>query len=125
MTSTVITARASARSVGSQPSARIEKVPKTPRSPFRRASGKWVPVHPDFRQDLLRAREIRGDFTFGEEILDIADNTADDWSYNEKTGKLIIQKEAILRSKIRIEARQFHMAPSPAMGRAPTDRCKK
>jgi hypothetical protein len=26
----------------------------------------------------MRAREIRGDFSFGEEILDIADITADD-----------------------------------------------
>jgi Bacteriophage Sf6, terminase small subunit-like len=67
-------------------------------------------AEPAFRCDVMRAREIRGDFTFGEEILDIADNTADDWSYNEKTGNLSIQKEAILRSKIRIEARQFHMS---------------
>jgi len=67
-------------------------------------------AEPAFRCDVMRAREIRGDFTFGEEILDIADNTADDWSYNEKTGNLSIQKESILRSKIRIEARQFHMS---------------
>jgi hypothetical protein len=58
----------------------------------------------------MRAREIRGDFSFGEQILDIADNTADDWRYNEKTGKLSVNKELVLRSKIRIEARQFHMA---------------
>jgi hypothetical protein len=45
-----------------------------------------------------------------EQILDIADNTADDWSYNPESGKLSIQKEAILRSKLRIEARQFHMS---------------
>src|ERR1051325_11769929 len=31
---------------------------------------------------------------------------------NEKTGNLSIQKESILRSKIRIEARQFHMSRS-------------
>jgi hypothetical protein len=58
----------------------------------------------------MRAREIRGDFSFGEQILDIADNTADDWSYNSETGKLTVNKELVLRSKIRIEARQFHMA---------------
>jgi hypothetical protein len=58
----------------------------------------------------MRAREIRGEFAFGEEILDIADNTADDWSYNPETGKLSVNKEAMLRSKIRIEARQFHMS---------------
>jgi hypothetical protein len=58
----------------------------------------------------MRAREIRGDFIFGEEIVDIADNTADDWQYNKKTGKLSVNKELVLRSKIRIEARQFHMS---------------
>jgi hypothetical protein len=58
----------------------------------------------------MRAREIRGDFSFGEQILDIADNTADDWNYNPDSKKLTIQKEAILRSKLRIEARQFHMS---------------
>src|SRR5205807_10621802 len=41
---------------------------------------------------------------------DIADNAADDWNYNPDSKKLTIQKEAILRSKIRIEARQFHMS---------------
>jgi hypothetical protein len=58
----------------------------------------------------MRAREICGDFSFGEQILGIADNTTDDWSYNPESGKLSVNKEAMLRSKIRIEARQFHMA---------------
>jgi hypothetical protein len=58
----------------------------------------------------MRARQIRGDLTFGEEILDIADNTSQDWEINPKTGKLLMQKEAMLRSKLRIEARQFHMS---------------
>jgi hypothetical protein len=37
-----------------------------------------------FREDLYRARELRGDWAFGEEILDIADNVNDDWSYNPR-----------------------------------------
>ena len=53
---------------------------------------------------------MRGDWAFGEQILDITDNAANDWSYNEKTGKLLMNKELVLRSKIRIEARQFHMS---------------
>jgi hypothetical protein len=65
-------------------------------------------AHADFRQDLMRGRELRGDFSFGEQILDIADNTAD-W-YNEKTGKLSMNKELVLRAKLRIGARQFHMS---------------
>jgi hypothetical protein len=76
---------------------------------------------------ILCAREIRGDFSFGEQLLDIADNTSTDWSYNPESGKVTIQKEAILRSKIRIEARQFHMARlhPQQWGRTPADRCQK
>jgi hypothetical protein len=66
--------------------------------------------HSEFHQSYTHAREVRGDFSFGEQILDIADNTTDDWQYNEKTGKLSVNKELVLRSKIRIEARQFHMS---------------
>jgi hypothetical protein len=73
----------------------------------------------------MYARAIRGDFTFGEQILDIADNTSDDWSYNPNGGKLSVNKEAMLRSKIQIGARQFHMSrlhsQPAAMGRQATD----
>ena len=71
---------------------------------------RWMFANPDFRQDLYRARELRGDWAFGEEIIRIADNTADDWRYNPESGRLSVNKEAMLRSKIRIEARQFHMS---------------
>jgi hypothetical protein len=53
---------------------------------------------------------LRGDWAFGEEIIRIADNTSSDWSFNPESGKLSVNKEAMLRSKIRIEARQFHMS---------------
>ena len=42
----------------------------------------------------MRAREIRGDLTFGEQILDIADDTSEDW----------------LRSRVRIGVRQLQMS---------------
>jgi hypothetical protein len=58
----------------------------------------------------MRARELRGDFSFGEQIIDIADDAANDWSFNPKCGKLSVNKEAMLRSKIRIEARQSPMS---------------
>jgi hypothetical protein len=32
------------------------------------------------------------------------------YQYNEKTGKLSVNKELVLQSKIRIETRQFHMS---------------
>jgi hypothetical protein len=57
----------------------------------------------------LRAREVRGDFTFGEQILDIADDGTNDW-VTAKNGAQVVNKELVLRSKLRIEARQFHMS---------------
>ena len=39
----------------------------------------------------------------------IADNVSDDWSFNPDSGKLSVNKEAMLRSKLRIEARQWQM----------------
>jgi hypothetical protein len=66
-------------------------------------------AEPSFREDLYRAREVRGDFTFGEQILDIADDGRNDW-VEAKNGRLVPNKELVLRSKIRIEVRQFHMS---------------
>ena len=66
-------------------------------------------AEPSFRHDVLRARELRGDLSFGEQILDIADDAENDWT-TAQNGRPIVNKEIVLRSKIRIEARQFHMA---------------
>jgi uncharacterized protein YjbJ (UPF0337 family) len=50
---------------------------------FRREAGIWVPPQPGFREDLYRAREIRGDISFGEQILDVADDSSNDWGKAE------------------------------------------
>ena len=65
-------------------------------------------AHPDFCQDLYRARELRGDFAFGDQILDIADNSEKDYK-TALNGREVPDKELVLRSKLRIETRQFHM----------------
>jgi hypothetical protein len=52
---------------------------------------------------------VRGDFSFGEQVLDIADDGTNDW-VTAKNGAPIVNKEIVLRSKLRIEARQFHMS---------------
>jgi hypothetical protein len=67
------------------------------------------PAEPGFRDDLYRARDVRGDYTFGEQILDIADDGTNDW-VTAKNGAQVVNKELVLRSKLRIEARQFHMS---------------
>src|SRR5262249_59399226 len=42
-------------------------------------------------------------------IIDIADDSRNDW-IEAKSGRLVPNKELVLRSKIRIKARQFHMS---------------
>jgi hypothetical protein len=42
-------------------------------------------------------------------MLDIADNTSTDWFYNRESGKPSVSKEAMQRSKLRIETRQWQM----------------
>jgi terminase small subunit-like protein len=61
-------------------------------------------------QSYERARDIRANAAFAEQQLEIADNVSDDWSFNPDSGKLSVKKEAMLRSKIRIETRQWQMA---------------
>jgi len=65
---------------------------------------------PEFLQSYERARDIRANAAFAEQQLEIADNVSDDWSFNPDSGKLSVKKEAMLRSKIRIETRQWQMA---------------
>ena len=67
-------------------------------------------AHQDFRQDLLCAREIRADLTFGEEIITIADDAREDWIPSKNGGAPRVNKEVVLRSKLRIAARQLHMS---------------
>lgn len=75
----------------------------------RRTVFGWMCKEPQFREDLFRAREVRADMTFGESIIDIADASENDWGVAQN-GRPIVNKEIVLRSKIRIEARQFHMS---------------
>src|ERR1041385_3032264 len=73
-----------------------------------RALAERGPAQPGFRESYI-ARQVRGDWAFGEQILDIADNGRNDW-VEAKNGRLVPNKELVLRSKLRIEARQFHMS---------------
>ena len=88
---------------------RSRRLPKDPRPTFPpRLRDQGPPVEPGFRDDLFRARQVRGDFSFGEQILNIADDRTSDWA-TAANGRKIVNKELVLRSKLRIEARRFHM----------------
>ena len=79
-------------------------------TPLRKISCCPGSTHPEFNESYERARDIRASAAFTEQQLQIADNTSTDWSYNPDSGKLSVNKEAMLRSKLRIEARQWQMA---------------
>jgi terminase small subunit-like protein len=51
---------------------------------------------------------VRAELSFADDILDIADDGTNDWG-EAANGKPIVQKELVLRSKLRIEARRFHL----------------
>jgi len=72
---------------------------------------KWIARYPDFGDSYFRARdwqcELRAD-----EIIDIADNSTNDWvDYETKSGRVIRQfdYEHSRRSELRIKARQWLM----------------
>jgi len=62
----------------------------------RRSVYRWMFAEPSFRHDVLRARELRGDLSFGEQILDIADDAENDWT-TAQNGHPIVNKEIVLR----------------------------
>ena len=53
---------------------------------------------------------MRADLTFGESIIDIADDAREDWIPAKNGGAPCVNKELVLRSKLRIAARQLHMS---------------
>jgi hypothetical protein len=69
---------------------------------------RWTVRHPDFRQQYMQARETRTDL-LAEQILDIADDGGQDWHEDSK-GKKKLDREAVLRSRLRVDARQWQMA---------------
>jgi hypothetical protein len=56
----------------------------------------------------MQARETRTDL-LAEQILDIADDGGQDWHEDSK-GKKKLDREAVLRSRLRVDARQWQMA---------------
>jgi hypothetical protein len=53
---------------------------------------------------------VRADFSFGEQIITIADDARNDWIEAKDGGAPRVNKEVVLRSRLRIAARQLHMS---------------
>lgn len=73
---------------------------------------KWLRDLPKFSEQYARAKEAQTD-TMAEEILDIAEDSRNDWieKENKRTGETFValNHEAIERSRLRIEARKWLM----------------
>jgi hypothetical protein len=78
-----------------------------PQGPVAR-SGSGEPSHAEFGDAFARACAQRI-YAFEEDILEIADQTEDDYRETQKGG-MVPNKELVLRSKARIESRQWLMA---------------
>lgn len=63
----------------------------------------WISIYPDFSERIARAREAGFD-AIAEQCLDIADEGAFDITEADD-GRLIVDHEAIQRSKLRVETR--------------------
>lgn len=79
--------------------------------PSARTVHRWLNERESFRQQYARAREAMMD-TFADEILEIAEDGRNDWIEREnRDGSTYeaLNGEAVQRSKLRIEARQWLM----------------
>lgn len=83
-----------------------------PNMPGKSLFFKWLLSDESLRDQYARAKEAQAD-AFNEEILDIADDSRNDWveRENERTGQtfIAINTEALARSKLRYEARRWLM----------------
>lgn len=71
----------------------------------------WFRTKPEFLEQYTRAKEESADW-MADEILDIADNGANDWmerNYGEHE-TWVTNGEALQRSKLRVDTRKFLMA---------------
>ena len=65
---------------------------------------RWLGKFPSFSDQYARAREAQADAIF-DEILDIADDSANDWV--EREGGPQLNGEHVQRARLRIDARKW------------------
>lgn len=76
--------------------------------PCRDTIFEWLSRDKEFSDKYERAREIRADRIF-DEILEIADDSSGDY-FNGDDGGMVLNREAIERAKLKIDARKWILA---------------
>ena len=67
---------------------------------------RWLRASSEFRDQYAHAREAQADTLF-DEVLEIADNSANDTEVDDETGAVRVNHEVVARSKLRIDARKW------------------
>jgi hypothetical protein len=73
---------------------------------------KWVQTKPDFLEKFDIARERLCDY-WADEILDISDNSANDWVLREQSAgrlEVVLDAEHIQRSRLRVDSRKWPLS---------------
>lgn len=76
-----------------------------PDMPCKASVFKWLRDNKQFSDQYARAREEQAE-TLADEIIEIADETYLDHKVNDR-GNVVVDNEAIQRSKLRVEARKW------------------
>jgi hypothetical protein len=79
-----------------------------PDLPSQRTIYRWLAANEEFRQQYARARETQADTLF-DEMLDIADNSANDWMarLEEKGGGFELNGDHVRRTQLRLDTRKW------------------
>src|SRR5262245_2322493 len=85
----------------------LKKICRRPDQPHHSTVFEWLHTKPEFRDKYAIAKSAAMD-AMAEEILEIADESQDDWKTDER-GREIPNKEVVLRSRLRIETRKWLM----------------
>jgi len=81
--------------------------------PCRKTIYLWLAKHEEFLHMYTRAKEDGADAIF-DETLDIADDGSNDWmdirNNKGEVIKTVVDKEAVMRSKLRVETRKWYLS---------------
>lgn len=89
----------------------LRQIGSLPNMPDKSTIIRWLAAHEEFRDQYARANETRA-LLMADEILEIADDSTNDWVERElKDGTigLALADEHIARSRVRIDARKWLM----------------
>ena len=90
----------------------VREICRDPKMPCLRSVFAWLAQHEEFREMYRAAREAQADYIF-DEILEIADDGRNDWRERQQEDGgtvMVLNKEHVNRSRLRIDARKWVLA---------------